>query len=87
MCTIHSHCVWALVIIFTCCLTIAIVIGWEQLRYNTSETSRSVDLCASITSQAEIQLDPFTLNVQYMDISAGKFDNVHYIHAVVLSED
>ena len=73
----------SLVIIFTLCLTIAIVIGWEQTRYNTSESSGTVELCASITSQAEVQLDPFFLNVQYMDISAGKLYT--YINSSLMS--
>ena len=45
--------------------------GWEQIQYSTSESSGSVELCASVTSPDELQLDPFTLNVEYMNITAG----------------
>ena len=51
------------------------MIGWEQELYVTSENSPSVELCASITSQAAIQLDPFSLNVVYSDLSASEFYN------------
>ena len=45
--------------------------GWDSLLYNTSESSGSVELCASVTSPDKLQLDPFTLNVEYMNITAG----------------
>jgi hypothetical protein len=51
------------------------VIGWEQEVYVTSENSRGVSLCASITSQAAIQLDPFNLNVVYSNLSASELIN------------
>lgn len=38
----------------------------------TSEDSPSVQLCARITSQAEVQLNPFNLNVAYGDLTAGE---------------
>lgn len=54
---------------------LAIVIGWEQLRYTTFESAGSVQLCANISSPSDsvgIELVPFSLTVQYSDISAGK---------------
>ena len=50
------------------------MIGWEQEVYVTSEDNSSVELCASITSQAAVQLNPFNLNIQYMGLTAGELN-------------
>ena len=41
----------------------------------TSEDVTSVQLCASITSQAEVQLEPFSLNVVYRNVTASELNN------------